>query len=539
MANNINDSEINKPFGDEEILNRRVELSSQLTDIQFVKKAEPIPAEDFKKKYECKSCGTMSWISSEAERVNVRCCKNPKLSLILVEHPLDKEKQPREIVEREQDIILLMSKFSPVPYAEKLMKNHDFLFDVYKRFWRYDGQEGIWKEDADTFIKNRLRTRLVGAEQQKKSYIDEIVSYIKDISWDPKKDLEPPINIIAFNNCLYNLNNNNTLDFSSEYFICNKIPVDLNPEFMHCPEINDFLIDCVGEDKTSSLYELMAYCMLRAYPYQKFFILYGKGSNGKSVFLNLLIKFLGKDNVCGESPQSLVTNIFARGNLWGKLANIGSDIPYVSLNNTNIIKELTGEDHINCERKYQNPFPFKNFAKLIWSANELPQVNDKTYAFYRRVYIVGFPNIFEGKAQDKNLLNKLTTPENLSGLAWTLIKVLRDVREREWVFSLDPSVDEMELLYEDLSDPLNKFLRETTEKDIGSKIEQWELKDKFMKWLQDNGFRIWGAREINVGLRERYNEGKVMITKEDYNQETGKFEPVQKWYRCWEGIKWK
>ena len=43
-----------------------------------------------------------------------------------------------------------------------------------------------------------------------------------------------------------------------------------------------------------------------------------------------------------------------------------------------------------CERKYKNSFGFKNFAKLIFSGNELPQVNDKSYAFYRRVYILQF-----------------------------------------------------------------------------------------------------------------------------------------------------
>jgi putative DNA primase/helicase len=38
---------------------------------------------------------------------------------------------------------------------------------------------------------------------------------------------------------------------------------------------------------------------------------------------------------------------------------------------------------------------FRNYAKLIFSTNELPEVNDLTYAFWRRWIIVDFPNKFE------------------------------------------------------------------------------------------------------------------------------------------------
>jgi len=431
--------------------------------------------------------------------------------------------------------IVLMSKFTPVPYAEKLMEDTKFLFDNYKRFWRFDNKEGIWKEDANMFIRNTLRTSLMGEEQQKKNYMEEVVAYIKDICWSEENITNPPENIIAFANALFDIDTEEILDFNPKYFITVKVPVIIDSQYQDCYKIDQFFEDVVGKEKKPILYDLMAYSLLRCYPYQKFFILYGKGCNGKSVFLNLIRKFLGVENVSNETPQALVGNKFSRGNLWNKLVNVSSDIPYISIENTNVLKELTGEDYTNCERKFRDSFPFKNYAKLIFSANELPQVNDKTYAFYRRVYIIPFENIIENP--DPFILEKITNPEELSGLAWQLIKILKESKERNYVFRIDPDVDEMEVMYEDLSNPLNKFLRETTIIGSGFNIQQWEFKDKFLNWLRENGFRIWGVREINASMRDKFNEGKVEVKVQSSGNPH--FSPETKWYRSWEGLKWK
>lgn len=448
----------------------------------------------------------------------------------------DAEKELLKMAGISGDRIILLSKFTPVPYAEKLMEKNTFLFDNFKRFWRYDLIDGIWKEDAEMFIRHELRLNLVGEEQQKKQYMDEVVSYIKDICWTENNVSQPPEEIIAFKNCLFDINTEEFLEFDKKYFITNKIPVILDSQFVDCDIIDSFFAECVGEKKKIILYELLAYCMLRQYPNQKFFILHGKGANGKSVYLNIIRKFLGINNVSNETPQSLVTNRFSRGNLWNKLANIGSDIPYISLDNTNVIKELTGEDYLNCERKFREPFPFKNYAKLIWSANELPQVNDKTYAFYRRVYIINFIKTVSEEEQDTQMLCKLTNTYQLSGLAWKLIKILKEMKKKDYDFTWNPTIQEMENLYEDLSNPLSKFLREKTINNKDYQIDKWEFKDKFMQWLRANGFRIWGEREVNSAMSEKYNEGKRSLVVDVF--EYGKIKQETKWHRTWEGIGW-
>ncbi len=53
---------------------------------------------------------------------------------------------------------------------------------------------------------------------------------------------------------------------------------------------------------------------------------------------------------------------------------------------------LTGEDEICADRKFRDPICSKNYTKLIFSADELPEVINQTYAFWRRWIVVEFSN---------------------------------------------------------------------------------------------------------------------------------------------------
>ncbi len=75
-----------------------------------------------------------------------------------------------------------------------------------------------------------------------------------------------------------------------------------------------------------------------------------------------------------------------------ELANIFADLPKQPLKYTGVFKMLTGEDEICADRELRDPIYSKNYTKLIFSANKLPEVIDQTYAFWRRWIVVEFPN---------------------------------------------------------------------------------------------------------------------------------------------------
>jgi len=101
--------------------------------------------------------------------------------------------------------VVVMSKFSPVPFSEELEKNNNFVYDKYKRFWRYDSIEGIWKDNAELFVRTTLRNNLFGDEQQKRNYVDEVVSHIKESNYDENFKTNDNPYLIAFKNKVFNL----------------------------------------------------------------------------------------------------------------------------------------------------------------------------------------------------------------------------------------------------------------------------------------------------------------------------------------------
>ena len=429
---------------------------------------------------------------------------------------------------KETERIVLTTKFSPVPYAEKILNNNYFVYDKYKRFWFYNKEEGYWDNGAEQKIRTELRKNLIGEEQQKKYYIDEIIAYMKDITFDDKFSLEVDSHIIPFNNCLFNLRIGKIEDFNQKYFVTTKIPIDLDSKYINCDVIDSFFEDCVGKDYKEMLYDLCSYCLFRGQPYQKLFFIFGTGQNGKSVFLELLRKFLGENNVSSVSPHDIDKDKHASSTMDGKLANISSDISYESLSNVNRLKELTGEDTIFVRPLYQQGFPVKIYAKQIFSTNQLPIVSDKTFAWYRRLYLIEFPNIVDNKHKDPFLLEKLTTKEQLMGLAWICIKKLSELYNRKFIFTFDPLIDKIAEFYEDLSNPISKFIKEYTLEGDGF-IFKYDLRSRFELWCKNNKLRVWTDTEIGNYMKKEFEDGKRSTN----------VGIISKQYMAWIGLRWK
>ena len=181
-------------------------------------------------------------------------------------------------------------------------------------------------------------------------------------------------------------------------------------------------------------------------------MLYGVGSNGKSVFLALLESLFGRDNISAESLQKLEFDKYRLAKLFGKLVNICGDIPDIKMQKSENFKKLTsGFDLIDGENKYQNPFTFKYTTKLVFSANDIPE-GKKDKAYYRRWILIRFPNNFEGENADKSLITKLQTPEELSGFLNLALDGLKRLRENG-KFSNEKSIEATQKEYELNSNP--------------------------------------------------------------------------------------
>lgn len=248
-----------------------------------------------------------------------------------------------------------------------------------------------------------------------------------------------------------------------------------------------------GEDaypRVVLLLEIIGYTLYpHEYPFHKAILLVGEGSNGKSTYLRLIETILGEENVAGVSITELdpERNRFAAADLWNKLANIGSE-PTKGWFDPELFKKLTGEDLVRFERKHRDAFHGHNYAKMIFSANELPQVTENTYAFWRRWIVIEFPNRFK---PDPDFFDRTFTPDEIEGVIICALHAFRMVLERkgfteqgtrdpreEWLARSNP-------VYKVVKRMLSDGLIEFTPDGFVVKKDLYELYKRYATMLQE------------------------------------------------------
>jgi putative DNA primase/helicase len=168
-----------------------------------------------------------------------------------------------------------------------------------------------------------------------------------------------------------------------EVYFLTQLDAEYDPN-VYAEEWDDFLKKVTDTESILVLQEFIGYCLLPDCRFEKALALVGPGGSGKSTFLEVVRAVLGDDNTTGFSIQQLESERFARSELIGKLVNIYNDLPYTALEKSDIFKQLVSGDPIQVERKYKQPFLARLYAKLIFSANQLPPTRDYTNAFFRR-----------------------------------------------------------------------------------------------------------------------------------------------------------
>ncbi len=360
-------------------------------------------------------------------------------------------------------------------------------------------KDGVYNVDkSQTRIKRHIRKVSDDFNYlANRAFVDETLAYIQAHSYVDRDKVDAG-NYINFKNGLFNLNTWELEPHNPNYLSVRQIPLVYDPA-ADCPMIRKFLLEVVAPMDIPLIYEWFGLALIPETKFSKALMLYGKGSNGKTVLLNLLTVFIGEENVSGESLQMLETKSFSIANLYGKLMNIFPDLPDTKMHTTAIFKQLTGNDIlIRGEEKYKSAFYFRNTARLIFSANELPKGNID-YAFSRRWILINFPNTFE-ENDDKGLIKKLTTEMELSGLLNLALEGLKRLQEKG-KFSNSKSVEETQREYLLNADTVGMFLDECTYPP-DENTEQGMMYVAYASWAKANKMKLLNENTFCKKMKE-------------------------------------
>lgn len=368
--------------------------------------------------------------------------------------------------------------FVPTLLAEAIMRQEEFVtFKDSKEIYVYDPEAGIYRPDGETVVEE-LAQRLLQS-RTRPCHVTEALKIIKYLTYIDRGAFYCPENYLVVQNGVLDILTGEILPCSSDIYALSALNVVFDPT-AECPAIMKFLSEVVSPQDILVLQELVGYLLESGYPFHKAFMLLGGGRNGKTVFMDLLLEFLGIRNVSSVALQELGGR-FAKYDLFGKLANICDDLSDKDLNHTGTFKELTGGSLIRAEKKFHDSFTYVNKAKLVFAANRLPKSGDDSYAYFSRWIIVVFPNQFvEGENADPHLRDRLTTPEELSGFLNWALEGLRRLR-KNGRFSHSKTVEEMQEYYQRLSDSVAAFLSDKTEVHATSEVHKKTLYGEYQK----------------------------------------------------------
>ena len=141
-----------------------------------------------------------------------------------------------------------------------------------------------------------------------------------------------------------------------------------------------------------------------------------------------------------------------------------------------MIKQLSGEDAIPAEYKGGDVFSFYNTAKMLFTANTIPPVEDEqSNGYYRRLLIARMkegdyiPNLKENIQKE--------APEFI----YFLTKHLKNVYERGSIFESGESKEEVSMLRNN-TDSVQEFVDEVITECSGMKPKKKDVFDYYEKY---------------------------------------------------------
>jgi putative DNA primase/helicase len=176
-----------------------------------------------------------------------------------------------------------------------------------------------------------------------------------------------------------------------------------------------------------------------------------------------------------------------------------------------MFKQLcSGTDLITAKRKFKRDLMFMNYAKLIFSCNELPRVYDFSYGFWRRWLILEFPYTFlkeseyelmkdesNVKKANPQIIEEITTEEELSGLLNEALEGLDRLLKNKQ-FSYSKSTAEVKELWIRKSDSFMAFSMDCLEQNYDSTISKREIRKKFNEYCKFH--KIKGTSDISIKI---------------------------------------
>ena len=342
------------------------------------------------------------------------------------------------------------------------------------------------------------------------------------------KKIDSNKELIAFNNGVLDLTTFVFRDGRPEDYISfsTEIDYDVDKPYHEYPEwakISDFIDQVIPSPIVRTYFmSHLSTCLIGGNKAQKFHIMTGSGSNGKSMLLNLLSKALG--DYAAVVPISLLTQ---------KRGKSGAAAPevirlkgrrFVTMQepderialNTGLMKEITSSEKMYARDLFKSGCEFEVQAKFHLACNEKPEINTTDGGTWRRLVVVNFTSKFVDKPSeahhftiDESIQHAVTSKDWATPFLAYMIHILK---EGAGFHKLVPPPQVMEYTadYRNDNDGIAKFMNERLKDyEDGEEVQNVTatyLRSVFKKWKIDNEMPMLMPTELIKRVTEKYKK---------------------------------
>ncbi|MCC5660684.1 phage/plasmid primase, P4 family [Nostoc sp. XA010] len=301
------------------------------------------------------------------------------------------------------------SKQGTIPRADIIGTE---IAEKYRGKWIFNGeancwmiyeftQPGIWTKVNDICIEGLINKELKNQEiagYGSCSYITNIISKIRieliEMSWQERL----PTKLLPFENCVLEIATGNVLKHSPEYRFTWCLPRAFDNSSNEFRLIDKWLDEVTS---TNQSIKIILLCYLAAIlkgrsDLQQFLHLIGSGGTGKGTFFRLAQSLVGNYNVCSTTLRDFCSKTFGVANAYKKRLLLFPDqTPYQG--DVQKFKSLTGQDELQAEEKYKQPFQFRFDGMVIMVSND-PVFDTRNSSWLtRRQILIPFTNTIDKK----------------------------------------------------------------------------------------------------------------------------------------------
>ncbi|MEV6793919.1 phage/plasmid primase, P4 family [Streptomyces sp. NPDC051320] len=301
--------------------------------------------------------------------------------------------------------------------------------------------------------------------------------------------------IVACENGLLRIRDRALLPHTPGFFNLVSVPFHYDPAAT-APTWERFLRQIWPDDQAAldALQEWFGYVLSGRTDQQKILLIKGPSRSGKGTIARVLKELVGRENLAGPTLAGLGSN-FGLSTLLGKPLAVISDARLSGKDGGQVVERLltiSGEDTIDIDRKFRDPWTGKLPTRLMILTNELPSFGDSSGVIARRFIVLNMTVSWLGK-EDTALTDKLAT-EMPGILNWALEGLAR--LQRIGRITDPPSSQEAVITMQDTASPTSAFIRERCTVGAACEVPVDTLWAVWREWAEDNGVRAVGTKQM-------------------------------------------